>query len=176
MQRVVVVGSSGSGKSTLAAELARRLGAPHVELDALYWNPGWQAAPREQFRARVDAALPSTDRWVVDGNYKAVRDIVWMRADTLIWLDYSLPLVFWQLVRRCLRRGITRVELYNGNRERLWEHFCTRDSLLLYLLKTHHSRARDFQAALLLPAYAHLAVHRFPGPGKARAWFDTVQA
>ena len=75
MQRVVVVGSTGSGKSTLAGELARRLGAPHVELDALYWDPGWTPAPRPVLMERADAAMPLDGRWVVDGNYRSMRDI-----------------------------------------------------------------------------------------------------
>src|SRR5688500_11093833 len=122
MQRIAVVGSTGSGKSTLAGTLARRLGVEHVELDALYWDPGWAAAPRELFRERAAAALPADGRWVVDGNYRPVRDISWGRADTLLWLDYPLPLVFWRLARRVFWRGLARVELYNGNRERLREH------------------------------------------------------
>jgi adenylate kinase family enzyme len=42
MQRVSVVGSSGSGKTTLAAQIARCLGAPHLELDSVFHQPGWE--------------------------------------------------------------------------------------------------------------------------------------
>jgi adenylate kinase family enzyme len=91
MRRVVVTGSTGSGKSTLAGELARRLGAPRVELDALHWDPGWQAAPRDVLRARVDAAVPADARWIVDGNYRMVRDIVWTRADARSGRRSSYP-------------------------------------------------------------------------------------
>ncbi len=54
--RVAVVGLSGSGKTTVAAELARILGCPHVELDALHWGPGWSEAEPETFRAAAEAA------------------------------------------------------------------------------------------------------------------------
>jgi adenylate kinase family enzyme len=174
MRRVVVTGSTGSGKSTLAGELSRRLGAPHVELDALHWDPGWQAAPLDVLRARVDAAVPADAAWIVDGNYSMVRDIVWTRADTLVWLDYALPLVFWRLARRCLVRGIKHVELYNGNRERLAEHLFTRDSLLLFLLKTHHQRRREVGSALRRPEYAHLIVKHFRRPSLTEAWLPSV--
>ncbi|MEW5719873.1 MAG: AAA family ATPase, partial [Chloroflexota bacterium] len=73
-KRVAVVGTTGSGKTTLARELAHRLGYPHVELDALHWEPNWGEAPRDVFRARVDAALRG-DCWVIDGNYGKARDI-----------------------------------------------------------------------------------------------------
>jgi adenylate kinase family enzyme len=175
MRRIVVTGSTGSGKSTLAGALSRRLDVPHVELDALYWDPGWKAAPPALFRRRVDAALPPDACWVVDGNYRAVRDICWARADTLLWLDYSLPLVFCRLTRRCFWRGMARVELYNGNRERFWEHLFTRDSLLLFLLKTHRRRRLDTAAALTQPEYAHLRVKRFRRAGEAQAWLDRLE-
>jgi len=66
--RVSVVGSTGSGKTTFARELARILGVPHVELDALNWGPNWTMVDEGLFRGRVDAAT-SADGWVVDGNY-----------------------------------------------------------------------------------------------------------
>jgi len=101
-RRIVVVGTTGSGKTTLAGELARRLEVPHVELDALHWEPGWTEAPTDLFRERVTHAL-SGEAWVADGNYSAVRDIVWSRADTIVWLDYSLPTMLYRLARRTFR-------------------------------------------------------------------------
>ena len=88
-RRAAVVGTSGSGKTTLATSLAQRLGLAHVELDSLYWGPDWTPAPRERFREQVARAL-SGEAWTTDGNYGAVRDIVWARADTVVWLDLSL--------------------------------------------------------------------------------------
>ena len=170
MHRVTITGSTGAGKSTLAAEVARRLGAPHVELDALYWDPGWTAVPWERVRARADVALPVDGRWVADGNYSRVRDISWGRADTLVWLDYSLPLVFWQLARRTVRRGLTHAELFNGNRETLWKHLFTRESLFLWLLRSYRRHWRENAEALAQPEYAHLTVKRFRWPSETRRW------
>jgi len=61
VKRVSVVGNSGSGKTTLAAQLARRLAAPHLELDAVFHQRDWQPLPVEEFRARV-AELPRRTR------------------------------------------------------------------------------------------------------------------
>jgi adenylate kinase family enzyme len=38
---LVIVGDSCSGKTTLGEELAERMFCPFIELDALYWKPGW---------------------------------------------------------------------------------------------------------------------------------------
>ena len=54
MQRIVVVGTCGSGKTTLAAELAKRIEAPHVELDALHWGPHWTPVETEIFRRNTE--------------------------------------------------------------------------------------------------------------------------
>ena len=57
MARVVVVGCSGSGKTTFARQLARLLGSPHIELDALHWLPNWVPRPTNEFRALVAQAV-----------------------------------------------------------------------------------------------------------------------
>jgi hypothetical protein len=91
MQRVAIVGTTGAGKTVLAQQLAIRIDAVHVDLDALHWEPGWQEAPRDIFRARVVEALQD-ERWVVTGNYSKARGLIWTKADTLIWLDYGLSI------------------------------------------------------------------------------------
>ena len=97
MRRIVIIGPSAVGITTLSARLARILGVPHIELDAIHWGPNWTPAERDVFCATVDRAL-SGDGWVVDGSYSSVRHIVWPRADTVVWLDYGLPRVLWQLL------------------------------------------------------------------------------
>lgn len=169
MKRIAVVGTTGSGKTTLARRLAGVMQAPHVELDALQWGPDWTPATTPAFRADVAAALAG-DRWVVDGNYSAVRDIVWARADTLVWLDYSAGTVLWRLLVRTFRRGLRREELWNGNRERLWTQFTSRDSILLWMLKTHWRRRREYAELLSRPEHLHLASYRLLSPGETHAW------
>ncbi|MBN1179738.1 MAG: adenylate kinase [Anaerolineae bacterium] len=169
-RRIVVVGTTGSGKTTLAGQLARRIGCPHVELDALHWEPNWTEAPLERFRARTCEAL-SGACWVTDGNYSKVRDIVWGRADTLVWLDYSLAVVFWRLFRRAVRRIATQEELWGGgNRETFRKQFLSRDSLFVWALKTYRRRKREYATLPVQPEYAHLRVIRLRSPRETAAW------
>jgi adenylate kinase family enzyme len=155
----------------MAREIARRLSLPHVELDAVHWGPNWAEPPVELFRQRADEALRG-DRWVADGNYSKVRDLVWGRAEMLVWLDYALPLVMVRLVRRTLRRVITQEELWNGNRERLRDHLFTRQSLWLWALQSHRRHRREYPARFQLPEYCHLEVVRLRCPRAAAEWLD----
>lgn len=141
--RIAVAGTSGAGKSTVGRRLAAMGGVPYVELDALHWEPGWKHADGEVFRQRVRDAL-SAPGWVVDGNYAVVRDLTWGAADHVLWLDYALPRVLYQLTRRTFGRRFRNEELWNGNRERLRDHFFTGESLYVWVLKTHWKHRRTY--------------------------------
>src|ERR1700744_3085931 len=140
VRRVSVVGNSGSGKSTLAAALAGRLGVRFLELDSVYHQPGWVPLPAAEYRALVSEAVAG-DGWVIDGNYSAVRDIVWARADTVVWLDLPRRTVMRRIIWRTLRRIAGRIELWNGNRER-WRNFFTLDpqeSVIMWAWTRHRA-------------------------------------
>lgn len=173
MRRIAVVGTTGSGKTILARHLARRLRIPHVELDALYWGPAWSETPAPLFRERVAQAL-ETDAWVVDGNYSKVRDLVWSRADAVVWLDYALPVVMWRLIARTLGRAATGEELWAGNRERLATALLSRESLFLWALKTYRRHRRDYPSVLGRREFARLSLVRLRSPRATRAWLSRL--
>ena len=143
MRRVVVFGTTGSGKSWLAERLAARHGLRLIELDALFWGKDWQPAPLELFRHRVEREIRDGD-WIVVGNYGQVRDLTWRAADTLVWLDLPFPLVMGRLLWRTMRRSLTKENLWGtGNTESLVRSLFSRQSILLYAMKTHRkNRAR----------------------------------
>ena len=149
MRRVSVVGTSGAGKSTLGAALAARLGVDFLELDSVFHQPGWVPLPTPEFRRRV-AAEAASEGWVIDGGYSKVRDIVWARADTVVWLDLPRRTIMRRIVWRSFRRAAGRVELWNGNRER-WRNFFTLDkeeSVISWAWQTHATTRAKFEAAM----------------------------
>ena len=176
-QRIVVVGTTSSGKSTLGRQISERLGYPFIELDALHWEPNWKAASEADFQKRVEAAT-SASRWVVAGNYHAVRDQIWPRAQLIVWLDYSFPVVFWRLLTRTIRRGVTGEELWNGNREKLWWHLkiWSEESLFHWLFKTYWRRRREYPALLALPNHIHLDSLRLRSPRETDEWLAGIPA
>ena len=114
--RISVIGTSGSGKTTVSTEISRRLNLRHIELDAIHWRQGWNATPNKEFRALVEEATKG-DSWVVDGNYSRVRDIVWSKAEIVVWLDLPFKIVFWRTFLRTVIRLVTRRKLWNNNRD-----------------------------------------------------------
>lgn len=169
MQRIAIVGPTGAGKTSLAQQLADRLHLTAVDLDVLFWGPNWQPVEKTSFRARVDD-ITARERWIVGGNNSSVRDLIWPRADTLIWLDYALPVVFVRLLRRTVRRIVTQEELFAGNRERWRSQFASRDSLFVWLLKSQPRQRLEYPALLTRPEHSHLQVLRFRKPQETQNW------
>ena len=166
---MLVVGNTGAGKTTLASQLADRLGATHVEMDALWWQAGWTSSDPAVSRKRLGDAA-AADRWVVCGNYHShAFDVVWPRADTIVWLDLPLPLVLVRLVRRTIRRIRRREQLWNGNTER-WSAVLTRDSLLVWALKSHGKHRSRYPALFAGPETAHATTVRLRSPRAVQRW------
>jgi len=149
MRRVVVFGQSGSGKTTLGRAIAQSLGVLHIELDALYHQPNWQPTPDDEFRTKVSAALDAQPNgWVVEGNYRVIREITLPRADTIVRLRLPFRVVYTRLVKRTMSRSWRRQELWNGNRESFRLAFTSRDSILLWGISHWRAHTRSLDAAL----------------------------
>jgi adenylate kinase family enzyme len=171
VRRIVVVGNTGSGKTTLARRLAARLGAQHVELDALFWGPNWRQATAAELRARVEPLL-GNDHWVVDGNYLGkLGTSVLERADMVVWLDPPFRTILARLVRRTTARIRSGEELWSSGNYETWRGaFLHRDSLFWWAVKMHVKRKRTWPA--LLARYPHV---RFTSAAAAERWLETAR-
>lgn len=144
-------------------QLAQRLASPHMELDELYWAADWTPKPESEFRRLVEAAA-SGPRWIIEGNYARVRDILWPRATTIVWLNYSFHSVLFRALRRTLRRIMTREKLWHGNRESVVRSFLSRDSILVWVLTTFHRRRRELEAIRASGRYPQLSWYELRRP------------
>lgn len=124
MRRIVILGCAGSGKSTLARRLGERLGVPVIHLDALNWEPGWNAVTNETFRARLEEAI-SGEMWITDGNYAIHSfDLRMPRADLVIWVERSPLYCVWRVFRRAFRSHFSADEdLADGCKENIDRRF-----------------------------------------------------
>jgi adenylate kinase family enzyme len=172
MDRVAVVGNSGTGKTFLARRVARCLQAPHIELDSLFHQPGWTELDTAEFRRRV-GVLVAEPRWVIDGNYRQVRDLIWARADTVVWLDLPRRIVMRRIIWRTLSRAVTRRTLWNGNRERLRETLSWQPerSIIRWSWTQHAVYRERYQAAMDDPSLGHLRFQRLRSAPEVVAFF-----
>lgn len=167
-ERVLAAGTSGAGKSTLAARIAALLDLPYVEIDALFHGPDW--APRETFEdeVRVLAAGPA---WVTEWQYAPARPLLLARADLLVWLDLSRPVVLRSVTVRTLRRRLGRQVLWNGNLEPpLRRIFFDRDHIVRWAWSTHPTTAS--RLAEVLERRPDLPVVRLRTRREADRWLN----
>ncbi|WP_439591418.1 toxin [Microbacterium sp.] len=149
-RRIRVLGTSGSGKTTLAGEIARRTALPRLELDAVFWAADWQYRDLGEAHAIIAAFVAAhPDGWVIDGNWTSRLDGLLdpgtdAGADLVVWLDHPRRLVMSRIIRRTLRRGIRREELWHGNRERpsTWFSRDPHENVVLWAW-TSHPTTRD---------------------------------
>lgn len=173
-RRISIVGTMGSGKTTLSINIARLTVRPHIELDSLYWESDWKPANTSIFRHRVDEALRGP-KWIADGNYSESRDIVFERADMVIFLDYPLWIVATRLIMRSFYRSFNRTRLWNSNRETFAMGFAGRNSLLGWMIRTHARNKTIYSNLFKQSAYSHLRVIRFGHPREARTWIKALR-
>jgi len=103
-RRIVVCGRLGSGKTTVARQIAKSIGIPHIELDALLWEPHGVRKSVEESRPEVLSLISKhTDGWVFDGTHQ-FQDIILPLADTVVWIRLPFRVYFWKLLKRNIRQ------------------------------------------------------------------------
>jgi adenylate kinase family enzyme len=168
VRRVLVAGASGAGKTTLAARIARELGIPHVEIDALFHGPGW--VPLASFESDVHR-FSAGPEWVTEWQYSAVRAHLADRADLVVWLDLPRSVVMRQVLQRTVVRRVRRESLWNDNVEPpLWKVAVDPDHIVRWAWRTHSETA--MRIAGLLQANPDVSVVRLRSHAEAGRWLD----
>jgi len=174
-QRILILGRTGSGKTTLARELAAATGVPHIELDSLYFGPNFSTASLPVLRERTSAAVAG-DRWITDGNKRTVRDLVWPRADTVIWLDYPLVVSVWRLAKRALwRTSVLKAHAAGKDSEAGFaRQFRLGANGVITALRSHRGQRREYSRMFADEENHRLEVVRLRSPRAARRWLAHV--
>jgi adenylate kinase family enzyme len=171
--RIKIIGTSGSGKTTLARQAAQRLGLPYIELDALYWGPDWTERPTDEFAAAIRRAV-GADGWVMCGNYETMRHLIMPRVQVLVWLDYPHWLVMSRVLRRSVRRSLTRETLWAGNHESFRKSLFSRDSIILWAWTSHIRRQRQYAKLFSGQDRSHVQLVRLRTPREAEVWLRSL--
>lgn len=167
--RIAVAGPSGVGKTTLCAELARRTGAEHIEIDALFHGPDW--TPRPQFVDEVRGFL-ARDAWVTEWQYSPARPLISQRAQLLVWLDLPFwRVTFPQVVRRTVGRSWGKKKLWNGNVEPpLRTIFSDPEHIIRWSVQTRNLYRE--RVPVTDAQHPGLTVVRLRSRRQVRAWLD----
>ncbi|MDZ4370930.1 MAG: hypothetical protein U1C74_05855 [Phenylobacterium sp.] len=176
--RVAVIGSSGSGKTTFAARLAAARNVPHIDLDAITWQPGWVALHEtdpDEFLRRCQAAMAG-DAWVSCGNYVR-RPGLLERVTHLVWLDYSRPVVMGRVIWRSFTRALTNEELWPGpgNRE-TFARWPDKGHPIRWAWDTYGRRKAQYDALFASPELTGMATFRLRHPSEAEGLMASLSS
>lgn len=174
MKRIVIIGSSCAGKSTLGRSLSKILCTPIIELDTLFWLPNWKSRPTPEFREIVLREVAS-DNWIVDGNYSRVRDIIWPRATTIIWLNYPLHTVLVRAMIRTCRCLIYRKDPSIGNRDTFSRTFLSRNSIFVRILSSYWSLRLEYQKNIFDNGINNVKIIEFKHHRETEKWLKYLQ-
>jgi hypothetical protein len=110
---------------------------------------------------------------VVEGNYADVQDLIWIRAQLLVWLDFPLPLILWRLLRRTFLRLLTGEAFASGTREQL-SRILGKRSIFIWAIRSHRRRRQLYEELLASRRYAHLQVVRLRSPAAVVDWLASI--
>ncbi len=175
LRKINVVGTSGSGKSTFSKRLSQILKIPYVEMDKLFWGPNWYWPSDEEFFGKLKSELKK-DFWVLDGNYTRTIPIKWESVDTVIWLDYPFSTTLIRAIKRAFRRSLTGEELWEGtgNRESFKKSFLSKESIILWTIKTHGQVRKKYESYLSDPKFSHIKFIRLKNDLEVEAYLANL--
>lgn len=148
VKRIVIVGCSGSGKTTLGRQLSKKLQLPFIDLDDLYWLPGWVARTHEEMGVDVESIVQQ-EKWIIVGNYSRYRHIIWPLAELIIWIDPPLHHCLWRGIKRSLRSIWNRTAMCNGNYDSIARLFSWGPSSIVWWIVTSFKEKRRRYESLL---------------------------
>ncbi|MDX1535648.1 MAG: hypothetical protein R3346_02715 [Candidatus Spechtbacterales bacterium] len=119
MQKIIIIGISAIGKTWFSKELSKKLGLPVFHLDTIFWKDNWEEQDPEIVKNKISELL-SQDSYIIEGYIEPLSNERIKKADTIIYLDFSGYVAFFQAIKRWFKhRQVSRPELPQNNIESL---------------------------------------------------------
>ena len=172
-KRTIIFGSTGVGKTTMVKHISEEFSLPIIDIDSLRREAGKTATPEETFSQLVTESVNS-DTWIIDGSYTSVQDIIWPRAEAIVWLDFS----FWVSLSRLIKRSLYRVFIRKKSERPVKGRYqppSERASNYLRAIFTSNQRRKRYFAALHNSKNKHLHIVRLSSPDDVTTWLDLLK-
>jgi adenylate kinase family enzyme len=169
--RISIVGVSCAGKSSLAKLISEKLSIPYIEQDQLFWKPGWEIVSEEQFQKMVSKEI-AKEKWVICGNFRETRPLVFDRVTHIVWLNYPLRIVLQRALKRSFNRVFKTQECCNGNYETFRHAFLSKNSIMYWILKTYKQRIQHYQNEKTIAEEKGINFIEFNHPSETVGWLE----
>lgn len=158
LKRINVIGTTGVGKTTFSKKLALLLNQNLIEIDQIFWGPNWKKPTNRDFYDNLKSFLDSNSNFVLDGNYTKATALKWAYTDTVIWINLPFNQTLWQLIKRSCQRVLLRKEIWpgTGNKESLYQHLLTTDSIFYWLFKTFKGNQIKYNFEMNSKQWSHI--------------------
>lgn len=136
-KKLIITGTTCTGKTTLGKKVSDRLSLSQVDLDAYHFLPNWEEKDKPIFIQDVLNAIDDQKGWVVSGSYQTIlKNTVWKRTETIVWLDYPLHVILRRYFIRTFRRVVYKEKCCGENYETVSRTF-SKNSLFLWIFKSY---------------------------------------
>jgi adenylate kinase family enzyme len=116
----MIIGRSGSGKSYFANSLGKALGREVTHLDKIFWTPDWEEAfPSHEAWETEIKKLAAGEMWILEGNFRRSIDMRLVRADTVVFFNFSPWFCLWCVYKRKFFPPKSRPDKHEGMPEKV---------------------------------------------------------
>lgn len=122
----------------------------------------------ERVREQLNTVLEN-DTWVLDGNFDNERELLWTRADCIVWLDYALPVILGRVIFRNFGWFISRQTTWSSNRM----SFQRAISGIRHSLRSHSLKRAVYPE--YLAALSGVKIYRFCTNQQTETWFQSLR-
>lgn len=118
-KKITIFGCCGSGKTYLSLQIHKITKIPLIHLDSLNWSENWIPVEEERFNYLLENEI-NKDKWIIEGLYNRTVDLRISFSDTIIYLDYSRKVCFFNIIKRWIKNhGKNREGMPNNCKEHI---------------------------------------------------------